>query len=32
MWLTDILSWYGDFNAVRNKFFTERGLITKRLA
>ncbi len=27
MWLGDILSWYDDFNRVRNKFFTERGLI-----
>jgi enamine deaminase RidA (YjgF/YER057c/UK114 family) len=27
MWLSDILSWYDDFNRVRNKFFTERGLI-----
>ena len=27
MWLCDILSWYDDFNRVRNKFFTERGLI-----
>jgi enamine deaminase RidA (YjgF/YER057c/UK114 family) len=27
MWLGDILSWYGDFNRVRNGFFTERGLI-----
>jgi enamine deaminase RidA (YjgF/YER057c/UK114 family) len=27
MWLSDILSWYDDFNQVRNKFFTERGLI-----
>ena len=27
MWLSDILSWYDDFNHVRNKFFTERGLI-----
>ncbi len=27
MWLCDILSWYGDFNRARNKFFTERGLI-----
>ena len=27
MWLRDILSWYGDFNHVRNTFFTERGLI-----
>jgi enamine deaminase RidA (YjgF/YER057c/UK114 family) len=29
MWLSDILSWYDDFNHVRNKFFTERGLIGK---
>ncbi|MBN1392431.1 MAG: hypothetical protein JW947_06460 [Sedimentisphaerales bacterium] len=29
MWLGDILSWYDDFNRVRNKFFTERGLIGK---
>jgi enamine deaminase RidA (YjgF/YER057c/UK114 family) len=27
MWLDDISSWYGDFNKVRNKFFTQRGLI-----
>jgi enamine deaminase RidA (YjgF/YER057c/UK114 family) len=27
MWLKDILSWYDEFNHVRNKFFTERGLI-----
>jgi len=27
MWLGRILSWYGSFNRVRNKFFTERGLI-----
>ena len=27
MWLSDILSWYDDFNHVRNTFFTERGLI-----
>jgi enamine deaminase RidA (YjgF/YER057c/UK114 family) len=27
MWLGDILSWYDDFNHVRNRFFTERGLI-----
>ena len=27
MWLCDILGWYDDFNHVRNKFFTERGLI-----
>ncbi|MDD5327018.1 MAG: Rid family hydrolase [Phycisphaerae bacterium] len=29
MWLGDILSWYDDFNQVRNKFFIERGLIGK---
>jgi len=29
IWLSDILSWYDDFNQVRNKFFTERGLIGK---
>jgi len=29
MWLGDILSWYGQFNGVRNKFFAERGLIGK---
>ncbi len=29
MWLCDILGWYDDFNQVRNKFFTERGLIGK---
>ena len=29
MWLGDILSWYDDFNQVRNKFFTERGTIGK---
>ncbi len=27
MWLKDILSWYDEFNKVRNNFFTERGLI-----
>ena len=27
MWLKDILSWYDEFNQVRNEFFTERGLI-----
>jgi len=27
MWLADILSWYDDFNAVRNQFFIEHGLI-----
>jgi enamine deaminase RidA (YjgF/YER057c/UK114 family) len=29
MWLGDILSWYGEFNTVRNQFFAERGLIGK---
>jgi enamine deaminase RidA (YjgF/YER057c/UK114 family) len=29
MWLGNILSWYGDFNKVRNDFFTERGIIGK---
>ena len=27
MWLGDILAWYGDFNQIRSRFFTERGLI-----
>jgi enamine deaminase RidA (YjgF/YER057c/UK114 family) len=27
IWLADILSWYGDFNRVRNEFFRERGII-----
>ena len=27
MWLGDILKWYDDFNGVRNRFFTERGLL-----
>ena len=27
MWLGDILSWYDNFNRVRNQFFKERGLI-----
>jgi len=27
IWLDDILSWYDDFNTVRNHFFIERGLI-----
>lgn len=27
MWLKDILSWYDEFNNVRNDFFTERELI-----
>ncbi|HPS54089.1 MAG TPA: Rid family hydrolase, partial [Sedimentisphaerales bacterium] len=29
MWLGDILSWYNDFNAVRSKFFIEKGLLGK---
>ena len=27
MWLGDILAWYDDFNAIRNEFFEERGLL-----
>ncbi len=27
LWLGDILAWYDAFNAVRNRFFTESGLI-----
>ncbi|MCD6176182.1 MAG: hypothetical protein J7K65_10515 [Planctomycetes bacterium] len=27
MWLDDILSWYDDFNRVRNTFFTEHGML-----
>jgi len=27
MWLKDILSWYDEFNHIRTKFFTERGLV-----
>lgn len=27
MWLGDILKWYDDFNHIRNKLFTKRGLI-----
>jgi len=27
MWLDDILSWYEDFNQVRNTFFTEQGML-----
>jgi enamine deaminase RidA (YjgF/YER057c/UK114 family) len=30
VWLCDILSWYDDFNQVRNKFFAERRLIGDR--
>ena len=29
MWLGDILSWYDEFNRVRNQFFTERGILGK---
>ena len=28
MWLTDLLDWYDDFNAVRTTFFRECGLVT----
>ena len=27
MWLKDILSWYEDFNRIRNTFFTEYGML-----
>ena len=30
VWLGDILAWYGDFNRVRTRFFTERGLLDGR--
>jgi len=30
MWLGDILSWYEQFNAVRNNFFIEQGIIAKK--
>jgi enamine deaminase RidA (YjgF/YER057c/UK114 family) len=29
MWLKDVLAWYDKFNGVRNRFFIDRGLITK---
>ncbi|MCC6585539.1 MAG: hypothetical protein IT168_02365 [Bryobacterales bacterium] len=29
--INDILDWYGDFNAVRNRFFTERGMFERFL-
>lgn len=29
MWLGDVLSWYDDFNDVRNKIFTDRGILGK---
>lgn len=29
IWLKDILSWYDEFNLIRNSFFDERGLISK---
>ena len=29
MWLGNILDWYDEFNLVRNKFFTERGMLGK---
>jgi enamine deaminase RidA (YjgF/YER057c/UK114 family) len=27
MWLGDILSWYNEFNQVRNQFFTDEGIL-----
>jgi len=27
IWLHDIISWYDDFNRVRNEFFSERGIL-----
>ena len=30
LWLGDILVWYGEFNQVRNRFFSERGLLDGR--
>lgn len=30
MWIENILTWYGDFNLIRNTFFKERGVITKK--
>jgi enamine deaminase RidA (YjgF/YER057c/UK114 family) len=27
LWLDRILDWYGDFNRVRNRFFSERGIL-----
>jgi len=27
VWLRDMLSWYDDFNRVRNQFFSERGIL-----
>ncbi len=29
MWLGDILSWYNDFNQIRNDFFEKRGVVTQ---
>lgn len=29
MWLSNILSWYDDFNHIRNDFFKKRGLIAE---
>jgi enamine deaminase RidA (YjgF/YER057c/UK114 family) len=31
MWLGNILSWYDNFNKVRNNFFAERGLINEKV-
>ncbi len=30
IWLHDIVSWYDDFNQVRNEFFKERGILVKK--
>jgi len=29
MWLTSLLDWYDEFNAIRNQFFTERNLLDR---
>lgn len=30
IWLHDIVSWYDDFNKVRNEFFKERGILVEK--
>lgn len=30
IWLHDIISWYDDFNRVRNEFFSERGILVEQ--
>jgi enamine deaminase RidA (YjgF/YER057c/UK114 family) len=30
IWLHDIVSWYDDFNRVRNEFFKERGILVEK--